>query len=786
MVMCFATLMICGWGYSSWGYNWGWKDTNLYTYKADSYTYTISQDKMETISINGNWNIKQPVLRGAGHFVYLENGQLVYPTEELQDYTVDTSGTYPVVTVHYSIGEEVHGFTVEYTMYDTHIGVKATMESLTEMKKSSMAFFYRELLTDCDAVEKRTLGRWVFPEGENPDFPYQEFDSMAWIHRLDSMKSIYTFYKGDEANPTHYFEDYSDNSIPVYKNDGEFVTTVEFDLVFTNESDQQKADALAVAASDNMPVSVRFDCDSQGENNVMLYKDNALSFTLSLQNLKNSKVTADVTVDIYDYYGTCVQSMEENVSLRKKGKTDKKISFVADKKGIYYAVIEVSAQGETYKEMYSFGVLPKYEYAYKESNPFGVSGVRIGAYQPNDDTVAIAALLGISNMRIGIGVPEYVEEDYTLLQDYLAKLNDAGVRTHGQFLLLDNWAEPLDALTYRRQLDEALAEVADYLDGCETGNEPNLYAQYYGYSKEAYMSYFNEVHVAAGCDLIHSYGLDYLGAGVYESETAWLEGLDAWGTLDKQDVLVTHAYSFPYAPDLIKNPDIELSFESSMIRTRQFLDKVGDMPWYLNECGLPTTPLETEGISSGADLRTQADFTAREMVLALAYGADEVDVYCLYDQQNLYQTIDPHDMEDNFGMFYQADFYGRIMPKPSALMFANVNGLLDGVESCEEVDVESTAARAFQCNLKDKEDYVLCLWSNAEHLAYDDLDAGVRTPNLPWNNQWSVTETVVLAVPGEEVQVTDLMGNATIVPVKNGEAQIQVGGSPVFVCVTQQ
>lgn len=51
---------------------------------------------------------------------------------------------------------------------------------------------------------------------------------------------------------------------------------------------------------------------------------------------------------------------------------------------------------------------------------------------------------------------------------------------------------------------------------------------------------------------------------------------------------------------------------------------------------------------------------ARELLLALSYGVDEIEVYSLFDQQNLYHTIMPEEYENNFGLFYQQDYSGRI------------------------------------------------------------------------------------------------------------------------------
>ncbi len=755
-----------------------------YTYTTDSYSYHISKSGKESISIVDKEGNQVEVLSEAGTFTYWVDDKALYKKKRVRKFDVDTKGEYPVVTVTYDMNSSSGSFTTEYTLYDSHIGVKSFLNSRFYEKDGGILFYSQNRLTSYEKVEKRTLGEWVFPE--NGDFPYLDFESMAWIQRIDDTKSVYTFYKGDEAQPVYYFENYSDDMIPISFEGEDLDTSVELAIVFCDESDQNEADTRAVFASRNLPVSVRFDCAEETGHNVMLYTNNELSFELQTKNLVNDDSEVDIRWQIYDYYGNCISDETEEVLLKEGEYQEKEISLIAEKSGIYYALITAQMSEEVHKEVYTFGVMPEYEYQYRDGSPFGISGVRFGKYQPNEDTIEIARLLGISNARVGIGVPEYVEEDYTLLKDSLAQLQEQGVRIHGQYLIGKNWTEPIDALEYQQEVTAALEEVGSYLSSCEAGNEPNLYANLYGYPLEEYISYFNDVYVAGGYKAIHDYGLPYLGASVYQSETLWLQSLEDYGILEKQDALVTHAYSFPYSPDLIRDTSVELSFESAMIRTRNYLDSIGDKTWYLNECGMPTTPLATTGISSGVDLRTQADYMARELLLALSYGADEVDVYSLFDQQNLYHTILPNDMEDNFGIFYQADFYGRIMPKPSALAYASITRLLEGEESVVPQVTGSDEIRAFRCEIKDTEDYVLCAWSTTEHLSNDDisnLETMERTPNLPWNCQWSESKTWEIAIDGTRAECIDLMGNVTELDVVDGKIQMELTGAPIFVCV---
>ena len=59
---------------------------------------------------------------------------------------------------------------------------------------------------------------------------------------------------------------------------------------------------------------------------------------------------------------------------------------------------------------------------------------------------------------------------------------------------------------------------------------------------------------------------------------------------------------------------------------------------------------------------------------------------CIRDS---YHTIMPEEYENNFGLFYQQDYSGRIFPKPSVAAYANITRLLESVDNCEEISAGS-------------------------------------------------------------------------------------------------
>ena len=103
------------------------------------------------------------------------------------------------------------------------------------------------------------------------------------------------------------------------------------------------------------------------------------------------------------------------------------------------------------------------------------------------------------------------------------------------------------------------------------------------------------------------------------------------------------------------------------------------------------------------------------------------------------------------------------------------------MEKCEEISAGSDTVRAFRCDLKKENEELLGLWSTKERLSNDSNENIVRTPNLPWVNQWTEKETVTIPVEAKSAKVYDLMGNSYEVPVSDGQIEVEATGSPVFV-----
>ena len=131
------------------------------------------------------------------------------------------------------------------------------------------------------------------------------------------------------------------------------------------------------------------------------------------------------------------------------------------------------------------------------------------------------------------------------------------------------------------------------------------------------------------------------------------------------------------------------------------------------------------------------------------------------------------------------------MPKPAAIAFAVMTQQLESINknSAEVFDkydegYDVGGVRAFKCTTATDGEVVIA-YSNSEVLSNgkkgSDGKTGLRTPNLPWNNQWSKTDNTKFQTKGDKVKVVDIMGNTTEYKAENGYVTIPLTGSPVYI-----
>lgn len=759
----------------------------IYYFESTDYCYGITKDGREVFSHLDTDGTKTDVLNGGGTITIwgasdnvLCQAQYICNLEILENAPVES------IRVTYANSMANSTCTTTYLFYENYVKATTAIHNFQTTNPIGVAFLQRIYPNGYKTVDQKLSSNWVFPD--NKDFPYKELDSYVTVHSVDDLHSLYTFYHGDSANIKEFYEYYNKDHFILKTKDNQLTSQeINYEFVFENKEKDKDCDYFALFKAKGHSLALGITPTNNTSCNSSVFTDLNTELNMNISNMATTAAQGVLTFHLYDYYGKDL--LNDNYSFSLNGQTAcNRVLNLQDitqgKTGIYYLDVTLTSDNYTYRELYPFALLANHSYSYRNSNPFGISGMRFGEYEANDTTIYLADVLGMSHARIGISTPEYVNSDYTLLKTYLEKLNKKDIQVSGQFILMNDWSRPNDPVSYEKAFSKAVSETAPYLSAMEIGNEQNMIDISYNYfeSREAAMEYYRYTQFNPGTKVLNNLDLPVISAGVGLSDSNWLTLLAETGVLDASDILSTHAYSYPHSPEFTKDPSIEHSFESSLVRVRNFLDTVGDRTWYLSEMGLPTTPLLTENTFSGVDLRTQADYTIREFLLALSYGADVVESYSFYDQVNLFKGIDNENNEYNFGMFYDQDYYGRILPKPYAVAYSTMTRQMDGVKEVKELASQSNTLRVFQITLENNETF-LALYSTANRLSNDAV-IGKRTPNLPWNQQWSGYETVSLQKEqgANQVYTIDLMGNKkTYKNNKKGTVSIPVNGSPIFI-----
>lgn len=752
-----------------------------YYFDGENYRYGITTTGKEVIAFKDADGTFIDTINGAGEYVIRDTsfwGYISYPTS-ISGYTEKVENGVKILTVKYTTSNKTATSSTTYKFYDNHINIVANINNVRNTAVVGDSYFQRTFYNDYIDSELKQNQKWVFPK--DGDFPYKDFESIVITHYFDSKHKLYTFYRGENANTRNYFDTYSKEHLPLTVKDNKLNSyELTYDLVFENPSADRDSDYLALFESTEEALAVGITPVTESVGTSTIFTKDDVEFNINLTNLLDKAANYYIEYRVYDYYGNKYNEIEENGTVNVNSEKNYAVSMRNMKQGIYYLDLLVVSETGEYHELYPFGYLEDYTYKYNSTSPFGISGIRFGDYQQNDTTIKLMNTLGMANARVGISKPEYVNETYDLLVDCLSRLDENGVSVTGQYLLMNDWSFSSNPDAFAAEMDTALSYVSKYLDSVEVGNETNLYPVY-DILQQA-MDRYLEYEYRPGYNVVkNKYNLPIVGSGVYLSDLNWYKLMCTSGLYANMDILSTHAYSFPHSPDVTADMSIEHSFESGLARTRYLLDAAGEKEWHLTEMGYPTTPNNKENMFSGVDLRTQADYTFREFILALGYGADVVESYGFYDQVNMQKGTTSTDCEYHYGMFYDQDYFGRVMPKPLALAYGSMTRELESVKACYGIDTSSDTIRAFQLVLDESNTNTFVLWSNCAPLTNDAVE-GYRTANLPWNNQWSGTENIVLYA-SSEVEVIDIMGNVTLYTPskKDSTVTIPVSGSPIIV-----
>lgn len=358
------------------------------------------------------------------------------------------------------------------------------------------------------------------------------------------------------------------------------------------------------------------------------------------------------------------------------------------------------------------------------------------------------------------------------------------------------------------KLVKASADSASkFAQSLEYGNEMNYHTlgddAVYGVDKLYDLFYTDTFLPSFEYVTTNHKNLEYVPTSFSAAESGWLNHLadiDNQNAIwDRFDICSLHIYGQPWMPDSFGGQtggsNALWNIEDAMIRIENACKTYGDKAVYVTEVGY-TTPPES---STSVGLRTQADYTARIGAICLAHGADVIQYYCMTDKVNNRNGFKNDDVEWNFGLFYEPDFFDVIKPKPAGIAYANMTRQLESyVANSGKIDTydegnlsdgtysyDVAGVRAFRLETKTSGEVVVA-YSNKEVLANGKKNtlgtANMKNSNLSWNSQWSKTDKVEFKAVADTVRVVDIMGNTeNYTPDENGKVVIPLTGSPVYI-----
>jgi len=364
---------------------------------------------------------------------------------------------------------------------------------------------------------------------------------------------------------------------------------------------------------------------------------------------------------------------------------------------------------------------------------------------------------------------------------------------------------------YKSEYLESVKSYADkastYASAIEFGNEMNIYTlkdeEAIGVD-ELYDYFYRDTFLPSYKYVTENYpDLKYIPTSFSAAESGWInrlcsaeKGNPIW---DKFDICSIHIYGQPWMPDSFGartgGSNNLWNIEDGMIRMENACKTYGDKEVWVTEIGYPTPPES----STSVGLRTQADYTARIGAICLSHGIDVIQFYCMADRTGYYTGFNNSNSEWNFGLFYEADFFEVIKPKPAGIAYANMTRQLESykhnsgrIDSYDEGNLSDgtysynvAGVRAFRFDTE-LHGQVVMAYSNGEILSNGKKNvlsgSNNRQADLPWNTQWSETDNTEFTATGDSVKVVDIMGNETVyTPDKNGKVTIPLTGSPVYI-----
>ena len=755
---------------------------NKFIFKGKAYTYALTAENEEILALRDRVTGKLiDITDGAGTAVlYDENRNLIAKKSGIERFETDENR----LTVHYTLsgdGAECASLVNTYTFLENcikvsqHISFKSEAYTVSS-KYSAIARNVFQKYTSADAA---MVGKWVYPE--NGDYPYQLGESVGTVMKLDDNHSLYTFVKVKEDFAL-YAPSFPKQSIPLYFEDGSDIDlNAEYSLVPATVSGGEYDGYLPLFSGRGSDFAAGVFSETENTEKSTVFTGNSVDLRINVSNLVSNEIKYTLCYSVYDYYGGLVDvGSFENVPLAAET-AENRLLHIEGNYGMYYLDLRVRTDKYEHTECYPFALIPKSDYKYRSSNPFGIASAA------DNGVEADAVTAGKLNVKIGTGNYRFIGNAKGYQRQLTEYLHENGVKINVQLNMND--VKPWGFKTvdeFVKAMNDYLPGLKDITDSVEVGNEINYsYTEGKEADPAAYAEkYINDMYIPSS-DTVHNAGFKYANAGISACDTNWFDKVigktqELW---DRTDILSVHPYGHPCMPDLNGKGEQsgKWNYEAALIRTVNALKKHGEKEWYITETGNTTPPANM----MQTDLRTQADYEMRELILGHAYGASRIQLYCFFDRASYNNGYSIEDAELNYGIFYQPDFLGVVKPKPAAAAFAVINAVTDGIEQteiCDKYTRSDGTLRAFKLTLKDSEP-VYAVWSNKYPLSNGVYGKQtVRVPSMPWVDKWNGKyENVTFETAAEKVEVTDIMGNVKIYAAENGRVTVPVSGSVLYI-----
>ena len=791
------------------------KESLQYFYDTDTYAYGISENGIEYIAYKSPSGEMLDAITGAGKYILnTSTGAAVVVTGVVDKFESLMKDGFPSVIVDYKTSGTASHAAVQttYMFKDCSISISAQVNAENSTNISfNKSQFIRGFVNEYIDSEIKINSKWVYPT--NGDYPYPDFESLCYKHQLIDDVYMYSFMRGEDI-PTQY----AVSSLDAKEMELSFVDakglyyTHQYDLTFVDTlvEYQQSSDYRGLFKSYGSDFAAGVAPVNDSGDNSTVFVGDSVKLNINVTNLTSDDLTFSLRYDVRDYYGNIVDKglFIDSTAFQHTG-ANREIT-VGGKYGIYYLNLYVISKYSTYKECYPFALIKDHDYKYNETSPFGINSANTKNQTEVENTAKIFAKIGVANARVNGDMVPLAKE---LHKNGITRLNG---------IMGSPFENTGGTATYLQEAEKVLNALAPYIDSFEVGNEMNLQVMQGKYTMdELYPIFYNYTFVKMRELLAEKYpSVKYIPSPFSAGEQEWIDQLTKGYILDTDkdgnpeqiipavwddlDIVSTHIYGNPWMPDEYSSfePAYKAGLwciEGALQRLEECFEKYCTDPtekeFYVTEFGYGTSA----GDPLSLDLRTHADYLVRSSVLCSAYGADRIQYYCMYDRtigkSGFYNTEIPDSTltmnEYNFGVFYEADYYGRFMPKPSAVAFAvmtqqleSMNRNSSGVYDKYDEGYDVGGVRAFKCMLSGGDEVVIA-YSNNEVLTNgkkgSDGKTGLRTPNLPWNNQWAKTDSTKFQAKGDKVTVVDIMGNESVYNAESGYVTIPLTGSPIYI-----